>query len=120
MSAQARGQSAETRAAAHLGEHGLKILARNVHCRHGEIDLICLERDTVVFVEVRLRTNRRYGGALESITTAKRRRIIFAARWWLAGPGRAFTAHNCRFDVVLFDDAGASQAHWIRAAFELD
>jgi putative endonuclease len=119
---QARGQFAETQAAAHLGARGLDTLARNVRCRQGEIDLICLERatDTVVFVEVRLRTNARYGGAIESITAAKRQRIVLAAQWWLAGAGQAYLAHNCRFDVVLFDNAEATAPRWIRAAFEVE
>jgi putative endonuclease len=116
-SAQARGQLAEERAAAYLGARGLKLLARNVRCRGGEIDLICLERDTVVFVEVRLRGNPRFGGAAASITPAKRRRVVFAARWWLAGPGRGFAARDCRFDAVLFNSAEAPP-RWIRAAFD--
>ncbi|GHT82632.1 UPF0102 protein [Betaproteobacteria bacterium] len=118
--AQARGRRAEDRAAEHLGAHGLKLLARNVSCRHGEVDLICLERDTVVFVEVRLRTNPRFGSAAESITATKRQRIIVAARWWLAGPGHAFANHCCRFDAVLFSSADSDEPHWIRAAFELE
>jgi putative endonuclease len=118
--AQARGRRAEEHAAAYLAARGLKLLAHNVRCRGGEIDLICLERDTVVFVEVRLRANEHFGGAAASIDAAKRRRIVLAARWWLAGPGHGFAAHDCRFDAVLFDNAEFSAPHWIRAAFEVE
>ena len=115
--AQARGQLAEERAAAWLAADGLKILARNVRCRGGELDLVCLEGGgTLVFVEVRLRMNPRFGSAAESITAAKRRRIVFAAKWWLMRAGRMYQDRPCRFDVVLFDSAAEPQ--WIRGAFE--
>ncbi|MDR2208446.1 MAG: YraN family protein [Azoarcus sp.] len=116
--AQARGQLAEEHAAAWLMAHGLKILARNVHCRGGELDLVCLEGNILVFVEVRLRTNPRFGCAAESITPTKRRRIIFAAKWWLLRAGRAHQDRPCRFDAVLFDNGPVSEPQWIRSAFE--
>lgn len=115
-SAQARGQLAEERAASWLSDRGLKILARNVRCRGGELDLVCLEGATVVFVEVRLRTNPHFGGALESITAAKRQRIVFAAKWWFIGAGRKYRDRPCRFDVVLFDNGAEPQ--WICGAFD--
>ncbi len=117
-SAQAQGQLAEERAAAWLAAHGLKILARNVRCRGGELDLICLEGGTLVFVEVRLRTNPHFGSAAESITAAKRRRIIFAAKWWFLRAGRMYRDRPCRFDAVLFDNGVTAQLQWIRGAFE--
>jgi putative endonuclease len=119
-SAQARGRMAEARAADWLAERGLKILARNVRCRGGEIDLICLDRGMLVFVEVRLRTNLRYGNAAESITAAKRRRILFAARWWLASAGRAHQNRSSRFDAVLFDGEETVEPQWIQGAFGVD
>ncbi|MCL2590980.1 MAG: YraN family protein [Betaproteobacteria bacterium] len=114
--AQARGQLAEERAVTWLATHGLKTLARNVRCQGGELDLVCLEGDTLVFVEVRLRTNPRFGCAAESITAAKQRRIIFAAKWWLIRTGRAYQDRPCRFDAVLFDNADEPQ--WVRGAFD--
>jgi putative endonuclease len=118
--AQARGRRAEERAAIWLGARGLKLLARNVRCKGGEVDLICLERGALLFIEVRLRTNLCHGNAAESISTAKRRRIILAARWWLAGAGSAYQGRPCRFDAILFDgdDAETAAPHWIRGAFE--
>ena len=117
-SAQAHGQLAEERAGAWLATNGLKILARNVRCRGGELDLICLEGDTLVFVEVRLRTNPHFGCAAESITAAKRRRIIFAAKWWFLRAGRTHRNRPCRFDAVLFDNGVTAEPQWIRGAFE--
>ncbi|MBM3391682.1 MAG: YraN family protein [Betaproteobacteria bacterium] len=106
-----RGDAAEAQAADFLVRHGLRILARNYRCRGGEIDLVCRDGATLVFVEVRLRTNRGFGGAADSITPAKQRRIALAARHYLAG--KAMPA--CRFDAVLLD---GENIDWIRNAFE--
>ncbi len=117
--AQTRGQMAEDLAAHHLETQGLRIIARNVRCRGGEVDLICLERSSVVvFVEVRLRTNTRFGGAAESITPAKQRRVLLAARWWLNGAGRRFQLAACRFDAVLLPALDADRLVWLRGAFD--
>lgn len=116
--AQARGRIAEDLAAAYLVRHRMHILARNVRCRGGEVDIVGLERDTVVFVEVRLRGNERFGGAAASITAEKQRRVILAASWWLAGSGRRFAGHPCRFDAMLFDTPEAESLNWIKAAFD--
>ncbi len=106
------GQQAEARAAAHLGRNGLKLIAQNYRCRAGEIDLILKEGSTLVFVEVRMRANQAFGGAAESITAAKRARVLRAARHYLA-QGRE--APNCRFDVVLLE--GEQEIRWIKNAF---
>src|SRR5574338_177041 len=115
------GAQAEDLAARLLARDGLRLLARNVRCRGGEVDLIALEGKTVVCVEVRLRQRQDYGGAAASIGRAKRRRVILAARHWLAGAGRAWGGHPCRFDAVLFanlEPDGAPQ--WLRGAFTAD
>lgn len=118
--AQGRGAAAEALAADFLAGRGLSIVARNVRCRRGEIDLVCLDRGTLVFVEVRLRTGNRFGGAAASITARKRERIVHAARWWLAGAGRRHAARACRFDAVLLDALDHDGLDWIRNAFEAD
>ncbi len=113
-----RGAAAEALAAAHLERHGLTILARNVRCRGGEVDLIADERGCIVFAEVRLRGNGRFGGAAASITTAKQQRIILAAQTWLAGAGRRHASRPCRFDAILLDGLAAARIEWIRGAFD--
>lgn len=119
-STQARGCAAESLAAAYLEKRGLRVLARNVRCRGGEVDLICLDAGTVAFVEVRLRSNARFGGAAASITATKRRRVVLAASWWLAGSGRAHSGRPCRFDAVLLHALEGEQPEWIRGAFDAD
>ena len=116
--AQARGAAAEALAAEHLAAHGLRILARNVRCRGGELDLICLDRGQLVFVEVRLRSSARFGGAGESITASKRRRVLIAAQWWLGSAGRRFQGAPCRFDAVLLDALERDRITWLPGAFD--
>lgn len=106
------GMEAESAALSFLEGKGLELLERNYRCPMGEIDLIMKDGDTLVFVEVRKRTNRDFGGAAASITDTKQKRIVNAARHYL---GRLELAPPCRFDAVLYDEAGDAQ--WIRSAF---
>lgn len=96
------GRRGEDLAAEYLVCAGFRILARNVHLRHAELDLVALERTTLVFVEVRLRSSARFGGAAESVDTRKRRRIAAAAAELLARGGLPRTA-RIRFDVIAID-----------------
>lgn len=111
-----KGATAEAIAAAYLARHGLLLLERNWRIRGGELDLICRDGGTLVFVEVRLRTRNDYGGAAESITPAKRRRLILAARHYLAGKSEI----PCRFDAVLMDGLDEDHLEWIKNAFAAD
>jgi putative endonuclease len=108
------GASAEELCAELLRGAGLRILARNWRCRHGEIDLVAQEGGTTVFVEVRLRRGAGFGGAAESVTAAKRARIVAAARAYLAA--RRVEA-DCRFDVLLLESLDGARIEWIRNAF---
>ena len=78
------GRRAETLAAEHLIANGLTIIDRNFRTRFGEIDLIARDGVTLVFVEVRMRSSQAYGGGIESISSAKRARLIAAAKGYLA------------------------------------
>ena len=106
-----RGAAAEGLAARFLAARGLTIVQRNYRCRGGEIDLIARDGETLVFVEVRLRRNRAFGTAAESITAAKRRRLRLAARHYLARLGRE---PPCRFDAVLLDALATENIEWLR------
>lgn len=116
---QGRGSAAEALAERFLTRQGLIVLGRNMRCRGGEVDLICLDRGTVAFVEVRLRSNPRFGGAAASITATKRQRIVLAARWWLAGAGRRHADRPCRFDAVLMSALDDASIEWLKGAFDL-
>jgi len=106
------GAQAEEHALQFLLAQGLKLRTRNYTCRLGEIDLVLEEGKTVVFVEVRQRSSEAFGGAAESITQRKRKKLLATARHYLAGQ---HTLPACRFDAVLVD--GAGQVQWIRDAF---
>lgn len=108
-----KGAAAEAIAASYLARHGLRVLERNWRIRGGELDLVCQEGETLIFVEVRLRTRNDYGGAAESITLAKRRRLMLAARHYLAGKPEV----PCRFDAVLLDDLDEDHLEWLKNAF---
>lgn len=110
------GDAAEDQALAHLRAAGLRLLARNYRTPGrggGEIDLILCEPDgTVVFVEVRQRASRQFGGAAASVGRVKQTRILRAARSYLM---RLPVLPACRFDVVALE---AGQLAWLRGAFD--
>ncbi|MCS6995534.1 MAG: YraN family protein [Casimicrobiaceae bacterium] len=98
-----------------VSARGWRLLERNWRCRFGEIDLIARDGDTVVFIEVRHRSDDRFGGAAASIDRAKQRRLSRAAQLYLSGYS---DIPPCRFDVVV-RGAGSGRYEWIEAAFEL-
>ena len=106
------GARAEDLCADLLKAAGLRLIERNWRCRLGEIDLIAEEGETLVFAEVRMRGPGLFGGAAESVTAAKRARIVAAARLYLTRRPEA----PCRFDVFLVDGP-PRHVQWIRNAF---
>ncbi|WP_462114891.1 YraN family protein [Lysobacter xanthus] len=116
----ARGAAVEAAARAHLVRAGLAPVAANATYRFGELDLVMHDGDVLVFVEVRYRADDRFGGGAQSITATKRRRLVQAARAYLAAHPRWADA-PCRFDVVdASGDAQRPTLHWIRDAFRTD
>ena len=110
---QRQGQHYEQRALAYLARHGLVLIEPNFRCKCGEIDLVMLDQDTLVFVEVRQRANAAYGGAAASITRTKQRRIIGAAETFLL---RYRAPPPCRFDIVSIDGSALA---WLPGAFDV-
>lgn len=122
--ARERGDAVERAAREHLLRAGLDPVAANAGFRLGELDLVMLDRErdgtaVLVFVEVRYRASASHGGGAASIDWRKRRRIIRAARLFLAAhPRHADTP--CRFDVVdASGDPRAPRFEWIRDAFRV-
>jgi putative endonuclease len=117
-SARDAGARYENAALAHLTHAGLALVARNYHCRFGEIDLVMRERDVVVFVEVRYRRSRGYGGGIDSVDAGKRAKLVRAAAAFLADHPRLADA-TCRFDVLAIGGTPDAPAFdWRRNAFE--
>lgn len=113
---QAKGAAAEQMAADYLVRQGLSVIERNFRVKGGEIDLICRDGQSTVFVEVRLRSRGDFGGAAASITATKQARLILAARHWLLRHGE----RPCRFDCMLFDGPEPYKIEWLRNAFSAD
>ena len=114
--ARARGAAIEALANDWLAARGLTPVARNQHAKGGELDLVMREGETLVFVEVRHRRDSRHGHPLETVTTSKQRRLIKAARFYLARNGLSCP---CRFDVVGVTGTPPQLEYtWVRAAFD--
>ncbi|CDY78056.1 Predicted endonuclease distantly related to archaeal Holliday junction resolvase [Caballeronia glathei] len=110
------GDAFEARALEYLQRQRMRIVARNVTCRGGEIDLVMRDRDgALVFVEVRARRSRRFADAAASVGAAKRERLIRAAHYYLSTWRGAVPA--CRLDVVAFDPG---RIVWLPDAFRAD
>jgi putative endonuclease len=109
------GHKAEETALRYLLNRGLKAVTRNYRCRLGEIDLVMRDGNTLVFVEVRLRSHSSFANAAESITAAKRRRLVAAAKHYLAG---VQPIPPCRFDAVLFDGRDDGDIRWLTNIME--
>ena len=116
-----KGAHYEGQAALMLRGGGLEILEKNYRCKGGEIDLVCREGGTLVFVEVRYRGASGFGSAACSVTPAKQRRVIHAAQHYLQRRGISQRT-PCRIDVVAFDaarDGGEDEIQWLRNAIML-
>jgi putative endonuclease len=99
-----RGRLGEDLAEAHLLRSGFRILARNLHLRHAEIDLVALDGSTLCFVEVRLRSGDAYGTPEESLGPRKLLRLRRAAAQVLASA--ELPRHSrVRFDLIAIDAA---------------
>jgi putative endonuclease len=113
-----RGAASEQLAAEYLQARGLILLARNLRCRGGELDLVCLDGDVLAIVEVRQRVRADFGGALASVTAVKQRKIIRAARYF-ACRQTGWRSHPMRFDVIGLEGLpdGEHRLAWIKDAF---
>jgi len=114
------GAAAEAAAARYLQAQGLRVLARNLRCRAGELDLVCLDGGVLVIVEVRHRATSDFGGASASVTRRKQRKLIRATLFhWQRRA--AWRARALRFDVIAVQGRpdGTHHTQWIRDAFRV-
>ncbi len=89
----------ERRAQKFLKKYGCTTLARNYLCKTGELDLVMAESDgTIVFVEVKTRSNRDIAEPEDSVTASKRQRLSRAAQYFLKT--QKIENRPCRFDVI--------------------
>ena len=111
-----RGTRAEELAAKYLTSAGLKLVARNYRSRFGEIDLIMLDGETLVFIEVRYRASNKYGGALASVDAKKQAKLSKTATTYLLK--HHALNQPARFDVLCMSGELSSPIYdWISNAF---
>jgi putative endonuclease len=114
------GKAYEDMAAAYFEAAGCSILARNYHARYGEVDLVVLDGETLVFAEVRMRGSADPVSPLETITAEKRRRMVLAAKAYLAE--HDISDRDCRFDVIgiVHPRGQKAELEHLKNAFELE
>ncbi len=108
------GYKVEEKALSFLAGKGLKVIERNFRCRFGEIDLVMQEGEILVFVEVRKRKNRFFGGAAASVSRTKQQKLVKAANFYLLGRYHMLV---CRFDVIAFD---GDECQWLKNVIEVN
>lgn len=108
------GQIYEDKAVEYLKGRGYRILEQNFRIRTGEIDIIAMEGEIIVFVEVKYRENSGLGDPLEAVNPHKQRRISRTALYYCACHGTG--DRECRFDVIGF--LGDGRMEHIRNAFD--
>lgn len=112
------GEDGERLAEGYLQRQGLRVVGRGVRIAGGEIDLIGVERGTLVFVEVKTRQSTIAGHPLEAVTPRKQQQLVRLARAYL----RQHRLLECpvRFDVVgvLWPDGGQPTVTHVRHAFD--
>jgi len=113
-----RGEQGERLAEGYYLKNGYGLLARNYRTRTGEIDLVLLKDDTVVFAEVRGRANIEYGLPEETVTISKQKKIIKTALSFLYK--HKLYGHNVRFDVycIIWGKEKPFRSYLIEDAFE--
>ena len=94
------GTIAEIRALNYLKKQGYIITEKNFRCKLGEIDIIAWHKKTLCFIEVKSRTDIKFGFPQEAVTPAKQKRIIKVANYYLNNKYTNLPYPNCRFDVV--------------------
>ena len=116
--AESRGKQAEALAAYFLTRQGLRIIASNFRCRLGELDLIAIDADCLVFIEVRYRQNNQMMDVSETLTADKQRKLIKASQFFLSNH-RQYHHHNCRYDFIgVTGELDNPDIEWIKNAFQ--
>ncbi len=112
------GKEAEQIALDYLLAHNLELITRNFRCRVGEIDLIMLDRNCLVFIEVRYRKANRFASAAISVDRRKQFKLIKAGAFFLCR-NKQLAEHVIRFDVVALDGPSElrSKLQWLQDAF---
>lgn len=111
------GKKGEETAAGYLEKNGCTILEKNYRTRLGEIDLIAVEGNVILFVEVKTREKGGTYSPKEAVTPAKMRTLSRVAEFWLKSHKKLET--KARFDVIaILSDGTTSRIEWVKNAFD--
>jgi putative endonuclease len=112
-----RGARGEQIARAHLAAAGITCLTTNFRCRYGEIDMVCRDRDCLVFVEVKTRSGQTWGRPADAVDRKRQLRLSRAALDYLRRIDQPFV--KARFDVVevLLNDDQVQEIRHLPNAF---
>lgn len=111
------GQNGENIAENYLKSIGYFILNRNFRCRQGEIDIIAKDKEEIVFVEVKTRSNIVYGNPAEAVDSLKQKHIKKAAEIYVYI--NHIENYYMRFDVIeIYLSRGKYLVHHIKQAME--
>ena len=110
------GQHNEDLALRFLQKKGLALIQRNYRSRYGEIDLVMQDKRHIVFVEVRFRSSKNFGGALLSVDHRKQAKLIKCAQQYMVNESSRL---DFRFDVIAISPASSQHdIQWITNAFD--
>jgi putative endonuclease len=112
------GKLGEDLAVAYLQKAGYRILAQNYRCLYGEVDIIALDGDVIVFIEVKSRKSERFGQPQEAVGLEKQKKLSRISLHYLQQ--KRLENRNARFDVMavkLLPDG--TRIELIRNAFNL-
>lgn len=92
------GKIGEDLAVKYLEQVGYKILQRNFECRQGEIDIIALYKNEIIFIEVKTRTNIKFGNPADAVDRSKQKHLLKAVKYYLYS--RNLEDEFVRIDVI--------------------
>ncbi len=112
------GKIGEDIACKYILQKNYKIIKRNFYCRQGEIDIIAKDKNEVVFIEVKTRTNNKYGEPVDSITYYKKNKIIKSIQYYIY---KEKIEHiDIRIDVIeIYSKKGKYKINHIKNAINL-
>lgn len=120
MSTSQVGRAGETQVSERLSASGWSVLERNWRTRRGEIDIIALDGDTIVFVEVKTWPRGSMSDLELSVGPVKQKRILETAKCFL-GTHRKYSGMYVRFDVIFVSsdplEGGAFRFRHLKDAF---
>jgi putative endonuclease len=100
MNSALRGKEGEEQAVAAIKTAGMEIIARNIRSKYGEVDIVALEGETIVFIEVKSWNSYNFEDLQYSIDIKKQRKIIKTAKYFLS-ENRKYNKMTVRFDVIF-------------------